>query len=131
MQLMRAPNNRRAQTPLELLSLASRNLRIKAAGIIRLESGLGQEFVAAVDSILARSARVVVTRTCESSHIATTIGATLASTVTLPYFMHPAETTHGRLGMMTADDVLLALSSSGESTENPRLLAVSSTRAHG
>jgi arabinose-5-phosphate isomerase len=83
---------------------------------------LGVAFTAAVDAIRAARGRVVVTGMGKSGHIGRKIAATLASTGTPALFVHPAEASHGDLGMITADDVIMALSWSGETVELKNLI---------
>lgn len=104
------------------LALARDVLAIEAAAITRLASRLDDSFSAAVELILACEGRVVVSGMGKSGHIGNKIAATLASTGTPAFFMHPAEAAHGDLGMLTERDILLALSNSGESDELLALL---------
>ncbi|MCQ4144962.1 KpsF/GutQ family sugar-phosphate isomerase [Vogesella sp. AC12] len=104
------------------LALARDVLAIEAAAITRLASRLDESFSAAVALILACEGRVVVSGMGKSGHIGNKIAATLASTGTPAFFMHPAEAAHGDLGMLTERDILLALSNSGESDELLALL---------
>jgi arabinose-5-phosphate isomerase len=104
-------------TPTAILQLARRTLEIEAAAISRLCAGLDQSFLDAVDLILQCRGRVVVSGMGKSGHIGGKIAATLASTGTPSFFMHPAEASHGDLGMITGQDVVIALSNSGESAE--------------
>ncbi|MDC7708806.1 KpsF/GutQ family sugar-phosphate isomerase [Vogesella indigofera] len=104
------------------LALARDVLAIEAAAITRLASRLDDSFSAAVALILACEGRVVVSGMGKSGHIGNKIAATLASTGTPAFFMHPAEAAHGDLGMLTERDILLALSNSGESDELLALL---------
>ncbi len=103
------------------LSSANRTLKTEADGLRALElalSGdLGAAFCTALDLISAASGRVVVTGMGKSGHIGNKIAATLASTGTPAFFVHPAEASHGDLGMVTPNDVILALSWSGETSE--------------
>jgi arabinose-5-phosphate isomerase len=99
------------------LESARRVLRLEAAGIDALSRGLGDEFTQAVELIERVSGRVIVTGMGKSGHIATKIAATLASTGTPASFVHPAEASHGDLGMITQGDAVIALSNSGETTE--------------
>jgi arabinose-5-phosphate isomerase len=99
------------------LRLAAEVFDIEAAAVQGLKRGLGDAFVRAVELILRCTGRVVVTGMGKSGHVGRKIAATLASTGTPALFMHPAEAGHGDLGMVTAADVLLALSNSGESDE--------------
>ncbi len=104
------------------LALAREVLAIEAAAITRLASRLDDSFTAAVELILGCEGRVVVSGMGKSGHIGNKIAATLASTGTPAFFMHPAEAAHGDLGMLTERDILLALSNSGESDELLALL---------
>ncbi|SCK17846.1 KpsF/GutQ family sugar-phosphate isomerase [Vogesella sp. LIG4] len=107
---------------LQRLALAREVLHTEADAIVALSNRLGDDFLAALDLILACPGRVVVTGIGKSGHIGNKIAATLASTGTPSFFMHPAEAAHGDLGMLTEQDVLLALSNSGESAEVVALL---------
>jgi arabinose-5-phosphate isomerase len=80
-------------------------------------NGLGEPFAASVDRIAAAQGRVIVTGMGKSGHVARKIAATLASTGTPSHYVHPAEASHGDLGMVRPEDVILALSWSGETTE--------------
>jgi len=101
--------------------MARRTLRIEAEAVTalaeRLGNGLGQDFVAAVHLILECHGRVIVSGIGKSGHIARKIAATLASTGTPAYFVHAAEAIHGDLGMITRDDVVIAISNSGGTEE--------------
>ncbi len=99
------------------LTLANRTLDIEAQAILGLKAQLSESFEKAVQTILASSGRVVVTGMGKSGHVGRKIAASLSSTGTPAMFMHPAEAGHGDLGMLTASDVMLALSNSGESEE--------------
>jgi arabinose-5-phosphate isomerase len=103
------------------LQSARRVLAIESSAVAALGSRLDQRFVQAVDMILACRGRTVVSGMGKSGHIARKIASTLASTGTPAFFVHPAEASHGDLGMITAQDVMIALSNSGESAE---LLAI-------
>ena len=100
-----------------LLAAARRALAIEARAVDALGARLGPQFVAACRLCLACSGRVIVTGIGKSGHVARKIAATLASTGTPGFFLHAAEASHGDLGMITASDVVLALSNSGESPE--------------
>jgi len=104
-----------------VLELAREVLEIEAAAITALIARLDQDFQRAVDLILACRGRVTVSGIGKSGHIARKIASTMSSTGTPAYFVHPAEASHGDLGMVTRDDVFIALSNSGESAE---LLAI-------
>ncbi len=99
------------------LELARRVLHIEAKEIEALANRLDENFVAAVKLILECKGRVVVSGMGKSGHIGGKIAATFASTGTPAFFMHPAEASHGDLGMITNGDVVIALSNSGESDE--------------
>ncbi|HEY3325759.1 MAG TPA: KpsF/GutQ family sugar-phosphate isomerase [Novimethylophilus sp.] len=103
------------------LDLAREVLQIEARAVEALALRLDASFQHAVDLILQCHGRVVVSGIGKSGHIGSKIAATLASTGTPAFFMHPAEASHGDFGMITHADVLLALSNSGESDE---LLAI-------
>jgi arabinose-5-phosphate isomerase len=98
-------------------ALARRVLRIEADAVAALADRIGAEFERAVGLILARHGRVIVTGIGKSGHIARKLASTLASTGTPAYFVHAAEAAHGDLGMITPEDVVIALSNSGSSEE--------------
>jgi arabinose-5-phosphate isomerase len=99
------------------LDLAKQVLAIEAEAIHSLAARLGATFLDAVALLLNCKGRVVVSGIGKSGHIARKIASTMASTGTPAYFVHPAEAIHGDIGMITRDDVLIALSNSGESEE--------------
>ena len=103
---------------------AIETLQIEADSIVKLIDRIDDEFEAAVKCILDCHARVVVTGMGKSGHIGRKIAASLASTGTPAFFMHPAEAFHGDLGMVTADDVVIAISNSGESAEVVNILPI-------
>lgn len=106
------------------LSSAERTIGLEADAITRLRDQLTESFARACERCLACTGRVVVTGMGKSGHIGHKIAATLASTGTPAFFMHPAEASHGDLGMLTRQDVVLALSNSGTSAELVTLLPV-------
>ena len=106
-----------AQAKPNTLALARSVLAIEAHEISALAARLDANFVAAVQLILHCQGRVVVSGMGKSGHVGGKIAATLASTGTPAFFMHPAEASHGDLGMITSGDVVIALSNSGESDE--------------
>ncbi len=108
--------------PAHILALARQTLTIEAQAIDGLQKNIGDSFVQAVQSILAVKGRVVVMGMGKSGHIGRKIAATFASTGTPAFFVHPAEASHGDLGMVTRDDLVLALSNSGESEELSAIL---------
>jgi len=110
-------------------SIGAAAIRTEAQGLLRLADSLGSEFDRAVDLILAASGRVVVSGMGKSGHIGRKIAATFASTGTPALFVHPAEASHGDLGMISRSDVVLALSKSGESPELSDIIGY--CRRHG
>ncbi len=105
------------------LAAAARVLDAEAAAIASLAKTLGANFVAAVERLHRVRGRVVVSGMGKSGHIARKIAATLASTGTPALFVHPAEASHGDLGMIIREDAVLALSNSGETNELADLVA--------
>jgi arabinose-5-phosphate isomerase len=97
-------------------------LKTEAAAISALTERLDQGFHDACDLLLNCAGRIVVTGMGKSGHIGNKIAATLASTGSPAFFMHPGEASHGDLGMITADDLVIALSNSGETSEITLLL---------
>jgi arabinose-5-phosphate isomerase len=112
-----APPRRAGVDPARALSLARDVLATEANAIATLAPRLGDAFVAALRLLHRCRGRVVVTGIGKSGHIARKLAATLASTGTPAFFVHPAEASHGDLGMITADDVVVMLSNSGETDE--------------
>src|SRR5690554_3627253 len=108
--------------PSPLRDSARRTLQIEQQAIGALITRLDAGFNAACQLILACRGRVVVTGMGKSGHVAGKIAATLASTGTPAFFVHPGEASHGDLGMITPGDVVLALSNSGETAEVTALL---------
>ena len=108
------------------LAAAFRTLQTESDGLAALAAamadGLGGPFLEAVKTIRAARGRVIVTGIGKSGHIARKIAATLASTGTPAFFVHAADASHGDLGMITSDDVMLALSWSGETEELKELI---------
>lgn len=105
------------------LDTARRVISDEETGLRLLREGLGNSFVTAVETILQARGRVIVSGMGKSGHIARKIAATFASTGTPAQFVHPAEASHGDLGMVTQDDVALVLSNSGETPELADLIA--------
>ncbi|MDQ2065091.1 KpsF/GutQ family sugar-phosphate isomerase [Xinfangfangia sp. CPCC 101601] len=105
------------------LSVGRRVLRREAEALSMLEAALGESFVQAIELILQAKGRVVVSGMGKSGHIARKIVATFASTGTPAQFVHPAEASHGDLGMVTPADILLVLSNSGETPELADIVA--------
>jgi len=106
------------------IGLARATLDIEAAAVLGLKLRLGPAFAQAVQCMLLLPGRVVVMGMGKSGHIGRKIAATLASTGTPALFVHPAEASHGDLGMITAVDLVLAVSNSGESQELTAILPV-------
>ena len=105
--------------------IARHVIRTEANALNQLEAGLNSEFDRAVELLLAAKGRVIVSGMGKSGHIARKIAATFASTGTPAHFVHPAEASHGDLGMMAQGDVALVLSNSGETPELADLVAYS------
>ena len=100
-----------------ILDIAKRVLRIEAQAVSALTERLNSDFCKAVEIIYQSKGRVVVTGMGKSGLVGKKIAATLSSTGTPAFFMHPAEASHGDLGMVTSDDVVIAISNSGETAE--------------
>ncbi len=100
-----------------ILDIAKRVLRIEADAVSALTEKLNSDFERAVELIYNSKGRVVVTGMGKSGLVGKKIAATLASTGTPAFFLHPAEASHGDLGMVTSDDVVIAISNSGETEE--------------
>ncbi len=107
------------------LDTARRVLTTEAGALNRMAAELGDDFISALDIFSAVTGRVVVTGMGKSGHVGRKIAATLSSTGTPALFVHPAEASHGDLGMVTASDALLALSNSGETPELSDMIAYS------
>jgi arabinose-5-phosphate isomerase len=105
------------------IAIARRVLQLEADALGQLSRGLDGRFVQAVDTILAAKGRVICTGIGKSGHVARKIAATMASTGTQAYFVHATEASHGDLGMIGQDDVVLALSKSGETRELADMLS--------
>ncbi len=106
----------------DYLESARRTLKLEIEALQEILSQLDQSFIAACELILSCKGRVIVTGMGKSGHIGHKIAATLASTGTPAFFMHPGEASHGDLGMVTRSDLVLALSNSGETNEVTSLL---------
>ena len=105
------------QNSSQILAVAKSTLDIEAQALAGLYAQLDGAFVQAVQAILDATGRVIVMGMGKSGHVGTKIAATLASTGTPAFFVHPGEASHGDLGMITPQDVVLAISNSGESEE--------------
>jgi arabinose-5-phosphate isomerase len=108
----------------DLLALAKAVIDTEIAALAALPSRLDDDFLHACEAILACKGRVIVTGMGKSGHIGNKIAATLASTGTPAFFLHPGEASHGDLGMIVNGDVIIALSNSGTSTEILAILPV-------
>jgi arabinose-5-phosphate isomerase len=109
--------------PGQLIATGRRVIGLEAAALADLAAGLGPGFAEAAARMLAARGRVIVSGMGKSGHVARKVAATLASTGTPALFVHPAEASHGDLGMITAEDVVLLLSNSGETPELADLIA--------
>ncbi len=105
------------------LAAARRVFEIEARGLEAAASNLDQRFVRALDALAGIPGRVVVSGMGKSGHVAHKIAATLASTGTPAFFVHPGEASHGDLGMITRDDAVLAISNSGDTAELADIIA--------
>jgi len=109
-----------------LIASALRTLEVESGGLAALsaamKAGLGHVFTSAIAMIKAARGRVIVSGMGKSGHIGTKIAATLSSTGTPAFFVHPAEASHGDLGMITSGDVIIAISWSGETAELTNLI---------
>ncbi|MGH8188834.1 MAG: KpsF/GutQ family sugar-phosphate isomerase [Steroidobacteraceae bacterium] len=110
--------------PEQLLARGRRVLATEVAAVAALQSRLGAAFVTACHLLHGCKGRVVVTGMGKSGHIGNKIAATLASTGTPSFFLHPAEASHGDIGMITPEDVVIAISNSGETAELLTILPV-------
>lgn len=108
----------------DLIVSGKRTARLECEAVASLEQRFDQNFVAACELILSISGRVIVTGMGKSGHIGHKIAATLASTGTPAFFVHPGEASHGDLGMITRGDTVLAISNSGNSAEIMMLLPI-------
>jgi len=107
---------------IDYVASARRTIAIESAAVAALAERIDAQFVTACDILLAATGRIIVTGIGKSGHIARKIAATLASTGTPAYFVHPAEASHGDMGMITSADAVIALSNSGNVAEIITLL---------
>ena len=107
----------------DLIETGRTVLRTEGEAILRMADGLDASFEAAVEAMFEAKGRVIVTGMGKSGHVGAKIAATLASTGTPAQFVHPGEASHGDLGMITAHDVVLVLSNSGETAELADIIA--------
>lgn len=105
-----------------MVELAKEVFRIEADSILKLQERIGENLEKALSVIISSKGRVIVTGMGKSGHIGRKIAATLSSTGTPAYYLHPAESTHGDSGIITREDVVIAISNSGETTELLNLL---------
>ena len=110
--------------PTQMIARGRRVLAIEAEAVAALEHRLDESFARACALLIGCEGRIVVSGMGKSGHVASKIAATLASTGSPAFFVHPAEAIHGDLGMITPKDVVLALSNSGETTELLTILPV-------
>ncbi len=107
----------------DVLETGARVLRTEGEALLQFAGSLTHDFVRAVETMYACKGRVIMSGMGKSGHVARKIAATLASTGTPAYFVHPAEASHGDLGMVTRDDVCVVLSNSGETSELSDIIA--------
>ncbi len=107
----------------EIIAQGRHVLDMEADAIKALSQSLGDAFCDAIDLMMQTKGRIIVTGMGKSGHVGKKIAATLASVGTPAFFVHPAEASHGDLGMLTTDDTILALSNSGESKELADIIA--------
>lgn len=105
------------------LIAAARVLRIEGEALLAMAEALPADFAAVVEQLMSCKGRVILSGIGKSGHVARKIAATLSSTGTPAYFVHPAEASHGDLGTITPSDIVVALSNSGETTELGDLIA--------
>ena len=111
-----------AMTLSKIIESAKEVLDIEAKSILRLKDNIGEDFDKAIDILYNCKGRVIVTGMGKSGIIGKKIAATMSSTGTPTYFLHPAESTHGDSGVITRNDVIIAISNSGETQELMNLL---------
>lgn len=110
------------QGSISYITSAQRTIRMEAAAVAALEARIGEDFTRACELLLNVRGRIIVTGMGKSGHIARKIAATLASTGSPAFFVHPGEASHGDMGMITAEDAVIALSNSGAVAEITTLL---------
>ncbi|HED09278.1 MAG TPA: SIS domain-containing protein, partial [Caldithrix abyssi] len=101
----------------DIVESAKKVIRIEREALAAMEDRIGENFRKAAELILKSDGRVIITGMGKSGHIGKKMAATLASTGTTSYFLHPAEGLHGDLGMVQRNDVVIAISKSGETEE--------------
>ncbi len=112
-------------TPNELIKSAEHVIDMEIHGLQEMKKSFGDSFVQAVEMMLKIKGRLIISGMGKSGHIGQKIAATLASTGTPAFFVHPSEASHGDLGMLTTDDLLLTISNSGESREMGDIISFS------
>ena len=112
-------------TPQEIIDCAKRVFSTEIDGLQLLQNSLGDSFVQAVQMMFQTPGRVIISGMGKSGHIGQKMAATLASTGTPAFFVHPSEASHGDLGMLTKNDTLLTISNSGESREMGDIISFS------
>ena len=112
-------------TPEEIIASARKVIEIEMQGLKLLQDNIDDSFVRAVNLILETKGRVIISGMGKSGHVGQKIAATLASTGTPAFFIHPAEASHGDLGMLTKNDTLITISNSGESREMGDIISFS------
>lgn len=117
-----------SDTAQDYIASAKEVLTIEADAVLKLQSQIDDNFIAICELLKNCKGRVVVSGMGKSGHIGSKIAATLASTGTPAFFVHPAEASHGDLGMLTPEDVVLALSNSGETDEIIAILPIIARR---
>lgn len=110
------------QSTISYIASAQRTIRMEATAVAALEQRIGADFTQACELLLQIQGRIIVTGMGKSGHIARKIAATLASTGSPAFFVHPGEASHGDMGMITSDDAVIALSNSGAVPEILTLL---------
>src|SRR5690242_16999805 len=125
LKVVEAPTDREGAS----IAAALRTLELECDGLAALRAalanGMGQAFARAVDILASTRGRVIVTGIGKSGHVAQKLAATFASTGTPSFFVHPSEASHGDLGMISREDVIVAISWSGESAELGNILTYS------
>ena len=101
----------------ELIKSARRVIDMEIHGLEQMKKSFGDTFVQAINMMTKIKGRLIISGMGKSGHVGQKIAATLASTGTPAFFVHPSEASHGDLGMLTTDDLLLTISNSGESRE--------------
>ncbi len=112
-------------TPNELIKCAERVIDMEIHGLNEMKKSFGDSLVQAIDMMSKIKGRLIISGMGKSGHIGQKIAATLASTGTPAFFVHPSEASHGDLGMLTTDDLLLTISNSGESREMGDIISFS------